>query len=88
MVITDLTKPEERSDKLGKLGLSYGVGMVIGPMIGGWCTKYASEQVAAFVAAFGSLFSIALVYLFVPSHTKDLNKRATVKVQVLFGTDV
>ena len=70
MVITDLTEPKERSDKLGKLGLSYGIGMVVGPVIGGWCTTYASEQAAAFVAAAGSLLSIVLVFFLVPSHTK------------------
>ncbi|XP_002131621.2 solute carrier family 22 member 18 [Ciona intestinalis] len=70
MVITDLTEPSERPDKLGKLGLSYAIGMVLGPVIGGWCTTYANEQVAAFVAACGSLLSIALVVLFIPSNTK------------------
>uniref|UniRef100_H2Z9D2 Major facilitator superfamily (MFS) profile domain-containing protein n=1 Tax=Ciona savignyi TaxID=51511 RepID=H2Z9D2_CIOSA len=70
MIITDLTEPLERPDKLGKLGLSYAIGMVLGPVIGGWCTTYASEQVAAFVAASGSLLSIAVVLLFIPSNTK------------------
>ena len=74
MVVTDLTNPNERSDKLGKLGLSYGIGMVMGPIIGGWCTKYASEQIAAFVAAAGSVLSIALVLSFIPSHTKVVSK--------------
>ena len=74
MVITDLTDPKERSDKLGKLGLSYGVGMVLGPMIGGLCTKYGSEQVAAFVAAGGSLISIAIVFTFIPVYTKKKAK--------------
>ena len=89
MVITDLTDANERSDKLGKLGLSYGIGMVVGPMIGGWCTKYASEQVAAFVAAAGSLFSIALVFFFIPTHTKVTTKEkdevSLVKCQHFFN---
>lgn len=80
MVITDLTDPKLRSDKLGKLGLAYGVGMVIGPVVGGWCTKYASEQVAAFVAAAGSLVSIFLVYTLIPAHTKAVGKEFSAKV--------
>ncbi|CAK8680399.1 solute carrier family 22 member 18-like [Clavelina lepadiformis] len=73
MVITDITESKSRSDALGKLGLSYGVGMVLGPVIGGWCTTYASEQVAAFVAALGSLLSIGLVLTFVPQTTKTVH---------------
>lgn len=72
MVITDLSDKKSRSSQLGKLGLSYGVGMVIGPVVGGLCTKYSSEQAAAFVAAAGSLLSVALVLMFVPKNTKAL----------------
>ena len=35
MVVTDMTDTEKRADALGKLGVSYGIGMVIGPFIGG-----------------------------------------------------
>jgi len=73
MIVTDLTSPADRSDKLGKLGLSYGIGMIVGPLVGGWLTAYASEQIAAFVAAFGSLLSIVLVMLFIPANTKAMS---------------
>ena len=39
MVITDLVPVERRADALGKLGLFYGIGMVIGPTVGGQITK-------------------------------------------------
>ena len=39
MVITDIVPPEKRADALGKLGLFYGIGMVIGPALGGQITK-------------------------------------------------
>ena len=35
MIVTDVCSPSKRADALGKLGISYGVGMVVGPMIGG-----------------------------------------------------
>ncbi|XP_022337784.1 solute carrier family 22 member 18-like [Crassostrea virginica] len=70
MIVTDLGEEGKRADALGKLGLSYGVGMVIGPFLGGLVTKYSSEQAAAFVACFGSFLSIAFVWMFVPQRTK------------------
>lgn len=39
MVVTDLVVYEKRADYMGKLGLWYGVGMVIGPSLGGVITK-------------------------------------------------
>ena len=41
MIVTDLGEEGKRADALGKLGLSYGVGMVIGPFLGGLVTKYS-----------------------------------------------
>ena len=35
MVMTDVSGSKDRADALGKLGVAYGVGMVVGPPIGG-----------------------------------------------------
>ncbi|XP_041361794.1 solute carrier family 22 member 18-like [Gigantopelta aegis] len=70
MIVTDLGEVHKRADALGKLGMSYGVGMVIGPLVGGLITKHVSEEFAAFLASAGSLLSIVLVLAFVPKHTK------------------
>lgn len=73
MVVTDQTDDTDRSNSLGKLALFYGIGMVCGPIIGGLCTQYGSEHFSAFVAAFGSLISLLIVYLFIPSSTKNVS---------------
>ncbi|XP_038051575.1 solute carrier family 22 member 18-like [Patiria miniata] len=78
MVITDLTDDTQRAEALGRLGLSYGLGMIVGPLIGGMVTKYYSEQHAALVSCMGSLLSVLLVQLFIPVQTK---KVATTKIQ-------
>ena len=39
MVVTDMTESRSRAEALGKLGLSYGIGMVVGPFVGGIITK-------------------------------------------------
>ena len=41
MVMTDISESSGRADALGKLSLSYGVGMVFGPFLGGLITNYA-----------------------------------------------
>jgi OCT family organic cation transporter-like MFS transporter 18 len=40
MIVTDTSSGSERAGALGLLGISYGVGMVIGPFIGGLVTKF------------------------------------------------
>lgn len=35
MVITDLSAPEQRSTALGRLGLCFGVGTILGSLFGG-----------------------------------------------------
>ncbi|XP_035660071.1 solute carrier family 22 member 18-like [Branchiostoma floridae] len=70
MIVTDISDEGNRADALGKLGLSYGIGMIVGPFLGGQVTKYFSEQHSAYLAMAGSLVSIVLVVLFIPSNTK------------------
>jgi len=72
MVITDITSYDQRSTSLGRLSISYGLGMVVGPVVGGFCVKHASEQAAAYVAAFGSLASVIISYFCIPKDTKAL----------------
>lgn len=81
----------ERAAGIGRLGISYGVGMVLGPLVGGFVTERFSEQTAAVTAALGSLVSVALVFLFIPTNTKalliqpvDTDKKGEVLVFFLF----
>ena len=44
MVMTDVSGAKDRADALGKLGVAYGVGMVVGPPIGGNHTRGSPSQ--------------------------------------------
>lgn len=74
MVVTDISDKEGRADALGKLGVSYAIGMVIGPFVGGLITKNYGEQSAAFFAAFFSFLSIVIALIFIPGNTKSVLK--------------
>ena len=77
MVMTDVSDFKERATTLGWLGVSYGVGMVVGPVVGGFVTMSYSEQSAAAVAAVICLVAIVTVMVFVPRSTKNLSKATT-----------
>jgi len=66
MIVTYLSEESERANVLARLGFSYGIGMVVGPTLGGFITSNFSEQTASLFAAFGSLLSIILVITFIP----------------------
>ncbi len=67
MIMTDVTDESSRAAALSRLGFSYGIGMVVGPTLGGHVNKHFGEQAPALVAAAGSLLSLFLVLAFVPN---------------------
>lgn len=72
MVISDLSDEAGRTEALGRVSMCYSIGIVVGPLIGGWISVSMSEQSAAAVACIGSCVSLALVILFIPSNTKPV----------------
>ncbi|CAL1535727.1 unnamed protein product [Lymnaea stagnalis] len=70
MIVTDVCTPKQRADALGKLGLSYGIGMVVGPMMGGLVAKAFSLEKAAILACLMSLVSIGVTYIYIPTALK------------------
>ena len=81
MVMTDVSGSKERADALGKLGVSYGVGMVVGPTLGGYITSLGSTQtdgihLAAGMAAVVCAVAMVIVVVFVPRTTKDPDRIA------------
>lgn len=74
MVVTDVCHSSKRAEALGKLGISYGVGMVIGPFVGGLMTRHLSVLFAAAVACATSSFSVIMCYIYIPSKTKPIEQ--------------
>lgn len=49
--IADLTPPEQRSKKMGLLGMAFGLGFVFGPFIGGMSLQHLGDSGPGWVAA-------------------------------------
>ncbi|XP_077177650.1 solute carrier family 67 member A1 [Paroedura picta] len=74
MVITDLTTPTEHADALGKLGLCFGLGMILGPSLGGSLTTHFGIYFPCYVGLIGQLGCILMVLFFIPAQTKSQSK--------------
>ncbi|XP_051885006.1 solute carrier family 22 member 18 [Pristis pectinata] len=74
MVVTDLSPESERAGALGKLGFSYGVGIIIGSSVGGFLISKFGEPFAAFIAAAGSVLNTIVVMKYIPEHTKSVRQ--------------
>jgi OCT family organic cation transporter-like MFS transporter 18 len=69
------TSDELRSVYIGYVGVAYGVGMLVGPTLGGQLARFSLQHAAA-VATAGSLLSLGLVLAFVPEVTKTSHDNA------------
>ncbi|HEX4602187.1 MAG TPA: MFS transporter [Gemmatimonadales bacterium] len=55
--IADITRPVERARGMGLLGAAFGIGFVLGPMIGGLADHYAGHRAPGLIAAGLSLIN-------------------------------
>ncbi len=86
--ISDSTVPEERGDGMGKLGAAMGVGVILGPGIGGWLAQESLSR-PFFIAAALAVVTLGLVAFFLPeSLPRDARQQTevrTVNVKALWA---
>ncbi|KAM3920243.1 solute carrier family 22 member 18 [Leptodactylus fuscus] len=70
MVVTDLTSAQERAGALGKLGLSFGIGIIVGSSLGGFLATRFGLYTPTLVALAASLASCVIVMIYIPAQTK------------------
>jgi DHA1 family tetracycline resistance protein-like MFS transporter len=71
--ISDITRPEERARNFGMIiGVSFGLGFLIGPTLGGFLSRYGYD-VPAYAAAIFSFASIMATFFLLPEtqHERD-----------------
>lgn len=63
--VADVTAPEDRARGLGLLGACFGLGFILGPVVGGVLSR-VSPAAPAFAAAGLALFDLAFTWRFLP----------------------
>lgn len=73
--IADVSPPEKRAQNFGLIGVAFGVGFIIGPVIGGLFSQYGI-RVPFMIAAGLSLLNWLYGYFILPESLKKENRRA------------
>jgi MFS transporter, DHA1 family, tetracycline resistance protein len=64
--IADITPPEKRSQRMGLIGMAFGLGFIFGPALGGVTYKLFGLTGPGYVAAGLCAFNLLLAYLILP----------------------
>lgn len=73
--LADISKDEkERTQNLGSLGAIFGIGFIIGPMLGGLLSSI-SNRFPFWVVGFLALINVLLVFLFLPESLKQKSRQ-------------
>ncbi|XP_057268819.1 solute carrier family 22 member 18 isoform X2 [Pezoporus wallicus] len=69
-VITDMTTPSQRADALGKLGLCFGIGIIIGSVLGGVFSTKLGIFAPMYVGLVGNLINTMIAMFWIPLQAK------------------
>lgn len=89
--VADVTTPENRSRGLGLIGMAFGLGFVLGPLLGGLILKlpidpYWRLRTPFLVGALFSILALLLVIFRLPeSLPKDISSRKPTRVLTIHG---
>jgi len=83
--ISDITPENERSERMGRISLSFGVGVVIGPAIGGVISKNFSYAAVAYFAAFVSTVNLVILVMFMEEPAARVRKSSTAQNPLSFS---
>jgi MFS transporter, DHA1 family, tetracycline resistance protein len=72
--IADISTPEKRAQNFGLVGAAFGLGFIIGPMLGGILGEYGT-RIPFYAAAVLSLLNFLYGYFVLPESLKSENRR-------------
>ena len=73
--IADISTPEKRAQNFGLVGAAFGLGFIIGPVIGGLASKWGTS-VPFMIAAALTLMNVLYGYFILPESLTQENRRA------------
>jgi MFS family permease len=74
--LVDISKdPKERTHNLGMVGAAFGIGFIVGPLIGGLLSSF-SPAVPFWFATALAFIDVIIAFLFLDETHKDINKNA------------
>ncbi len=79
--IADTSSAHERTRKMGLVGAAFGLGFIVGPVLGGIVSSMFSIQVAFIIPGILSLLNTVLIFLILPESNKLLQKH--IKIEFL-----
>lgn len=72
--IADITAPEDRAKNFGLIGAAFGIGFIIGPLLGGWIAHLMGSAAAPFwFAGILGIINVVFCALFLPETRKNLS---------------
>lgn len=74
--IADISKPEDRAQNFGLVGAAFGVGFIIGPLLGGLVAHTWGIRAPFFLAASLAMMNWLYGYFILPESLKPENRRA------------
>ena len=74
IIISDVTYPEGRADMMGKLGVSSGLGMIVGSGIGGIITSHFGNRAPFFVAIGVDVLCVVVTLALIPRDTTSIRE--------------
>lgn len=70
--IADVTEPKDRAKNFGLIGAAFGIGFILGPLLGGWLTTVFGNPAASFwVAAGMGICNMLSITFFLPETHVD-----------------
>jgi DHA1 family tetracycline resistance protein-like MFS transporter len=80
--IADVTVPEERSRGMGLIGAAFGIGLIVGPAVGGLLSRISMPAPFLFAAALAAANAVAL-YALLPESLKDEHREHARRASIL-----
>ena len=85
--IADVSTPENKAKNFGLIGAAFGLGFIIGPVIGGFCAEWG-VQAPFFVAAGLTLANFIFGFFFVPESLSPENRREPILKKMIPGVSL